>query len=52
MSLLILFKNARTLLIKRTLAVHYIGSTNALEVNAGGDNQLHFIGTIGEVDAL
>ena len=52
MSLLILFKNGRVLLIKQGLAVHYIGSTNALGVEAGGDNQLHFIGTVGEVDAL
>ena len=52
MSLLILFRNARILLIRQGLAMHYIGSTNALDVQAGGDNQLHFIGTISEVDAL
>ena len=52
MSLLILFRNGRILLIRQGLALHYIGSTNTLDVQAGGENQLHFIGTVGEVDAL
>ena len=52
MSLLLLFRNARTLLIQRTLSIHFIGSVNALDLVAGGNNQLHFVGSVNEVDVL
>ena len=44
MSLLLLFQNARVLLIKRTLGLHFIGNQLKMDVQAGGDNQLFFIG--------
>ena len=52
MSLLLLFQNIRILLTKRSLLIHFIGSTNAVEGVAGGDNHLYFIGTENELDVL
>ena len=52
MSLLLLFQNIRILLTQRTLMVHFVGSTNAVDQVAGGDNQVEFIGSVNELDVL
>lgn len=51
-SLLLLFQNIRTLLVSRSLGLHYIGSVNELDLTAGGNNQLYCIGSVNESDVL
>ena len=50
MSLLIFFQNGRILLVKRYLALHFIGSVNALDSTAGANNRMHYIGSVNELD--
>ena len=52
MSLLILFQNARIQLVKAILGIHFIGSVNAVELVAGGDNQVQFLGSTNALEAL
>ena len=52
MSLLIFFQNARIQLVKAILGVHFIGSVNEVELVAGGEKQLQFLGSTNDLEAL
>lgn len=52
MSLLIFFQNARIQLVKAILGIHFLGSVHEVEQVAGGDNQLQFLGSTNDLEAL
>lgn len=52
MSLLLLFQNIRILLTQRGLAMHWLGRVGEVSVLAGGENRLHYLGSVTELNVL